>query len=137
MIGHTVLTQHDVLTNTSKDDVIIKGTHKIDSHHIQRIAVSKDGFRNEGRIWKLVEKPFDVPYGCLIPKESECRNLFAPVPMSASHVAFCSIRLELVWMGLSHAAGTTASLCLDKGITPHDVDVPELQGLLREEGVKI
>jgi hypothetical protein len=137
MKGALVMTQHDVLTDRTKPDRIAIGSHWIDSHHVQRVALSKEQFRNEGRIWVPVFEPFDIPYRILTPLAGECENLLVPVCVSASHVAFCSIRLESTWMTLGHAAGTAATLALGAGKPVQEIEIPKLQSALRAEGAGI
>ena len=36
-----------------KPDAIAMGSHFIDCHHVQRLALSPTEFINEGRIWRL------------------------------------------------------------------------------------
>src|SRR5690606_1334840 len=44
MRGVYVMTQHDVQTDRRKPDAIALGSHFIDSHHVQRLAVSAQAF---------------------------------------------------------------------------------------------
>lgn len=133
MVGDYVLTQHDVLENRGKEDAVALGSHWIDSHHVQRVAISDTSFTNEGRIWHKVTKPFELPYRIILPKTDECNNLLVPVASSTSHVAFCSYRLESTWMQMGHVAGTAAAMAIAKGINPADVDITELQATLQNE----
>lgn len=135
MRGQYVITQHDIQKQRTKPDTVMLGSHWIDSHHVQRVAVSKTGYRNEGRIWTEVKEPFAIPYRALAPKPEDCTNLLVPVCVSASHVAFCSIRLESTWMSLGHAAGTAARLALDSAQSVQDIDISTLQNTLRAEGM--
>ncbi len=126
MQGEYILTQQDVLTDIGKPDVIFWNSHWIDSHHVQRLAIDKNHFRNEGRIWKEVTKPYAIPYRSLVPRTQDCENLLVPGCMSSSHVAFCSVRLESTWMGLGEAAGAAAVLSLKHQVTVQEVPVKEL-----------
>lgn len=137
MVGQYVMTQHDILTHRDKDDAVMQGSHWIDCHHVQRVAVDEGHFRNEGRMWQEVTEPYDIPYRCLLPRPEECANLLVPVAVSASHVAFCSIRLESVWMLLGQAAGEAATLALDADRATHDIEIPALQRRLAESGVPL
>jgi hypothetical protein len=56
-----------------------------------------------------------------------------PVCLSASHVAYSSIRMEPVYMMLGHAAGDAAHLALSSDATVQQVDVAQLRQLLRDE----
>ncbi len=42
-------------------------------------------------------RPYPISYRSIIPKEEECANLTVPVALSASHLAFGSIRMEPVF----------------------------------------
>jgi hypothetical protein len=135
MQGDFVMTQHDVLTNREKSDAVALGSHWIDSHHVQRVAVSKDGFTNEGRIWHKVTEPFEISYRVILPKSSEVQNLLVPVCGSLSHVAFCTYRLESTWMQMGHVAGTAAALSLRHDTDPGKLPIETLQYKLRTEGM--
>jgi len=137
MRGAYVMTQHDVLETRDKADTIFWNSHWIDSHHVERLALDASHFRNEGRIWHEVTEPYAVPYRALLPKQEHADNLLVPGCVSASHVAFCSIRLESTWMGLGEAAGRAAVLALASDCPVQEVDVPVLQQTLRENGVML
>ncbi len=130
-----VFTQHDILTNRVKEDAVTLGSHWIDSHHVQRIAVTDSTFTNEGRIWHTVTEPFELPYRIIIPKPSEVKNLIVPVCSSLSHVAWCSYRLESTWMQMGHVAGTAAALSLKNNKYPFELSYKILADQLRKEGM--
>jgi len=132
MRGVYVMTQRDVTDERRKDDVIGFSSHFIDSHHVQRVAVSPTEFVNEGRIWR-VGYAYQIPYRALIPTASECSNLLVPGAASFSHVAFCSYRLESVWMIGGHAAGVAAATAARARQTVQQINVPELQNKLRAQ----
>jgi hypothetical protein len=48
-----------------------------------------------------------------VPKASECGNLLVPICLSATHIAYGSIRMEPVFMILGQSAATAAALALD------------------------
>ena len=54
--------------------------------------------------------PYPIDYGAIVPKRSECRNLLVPVCVSASHMAFGSIRMEPVFFALGQAAGAASAV---------------------------
>jgi hypothetical protein len=78
--------------------------------------------------------PYQIPYRILLPKREECINLLCPVPFSASHIAFASLRMEPQWMIIGHAAGVAASLAHTASKPPHEIDIRQLQEILREQG---
>src|SRR5205823_5718379 len=75
---------------------------------------------------------YDIPYGSLVPPDLE--NLLVPVCCSATHVAYCSLRMEPVYMMLGHAAGDAAHLALAGKASVAAVNSDELRALLLQEG---
>jgi hypothetical protein len=133
MIGRYVMTQKDVQTDCRKDDSMGLGSHFIDAHHVQRVAVSDDEFTNEGRIWER-GKPYEIPYRSLTPAADQCDNLLVPVAASFSHVAFCTFRVEPTWMTAGHAAGIAAKLAVAENRPVADVPVAAIQKRLDATG---
>jgi hypothetical protein len=72
--------------------------------------------------------PYQIPYGVLVPKE--VTNLLVPVAASSSHVGFCALRLEPIWMSLGQAAGHAAALANKDNVTVQKVNVAKLQEIL-------
>lgn len=130
MRGEFVATQRDVTTDRRKGDAIGISSHFIDAHHVQRVALSPTEFVNEGRIWRI-GWAYQIPYRSLLPKRSECTNLLVPGAASFSHVAFCTYRLESVWMIGGHAAGVAAAMAAKSGKPVQAIDVSRLQARLR------
>ena len=130
MVGSLVMTQKDVLDDRRKDDSVGMGSHFIDSHHVQRVAVSPTVFCNEGRIWRPGHA-YQVPYRALTPRAEECSNLLVPVAASFSHVAFCTFRVEATWMVAGQAAGTAAAMAAKHGVAVQRLPVAALQETLR------
>lgn len=133
MVGDFVATQKDLQTDLKKDDVIGMGSYNSDSHNIQRIVTPQGFVENEGDV-QVGVTPYQIPYRIMLPKREECINLLAPVPFSASHIAFASLRMEPQWMIIGHAAGVAASLAHQAGKPPHEIDIKKLQSILLEQG---
>jgi len=89
------------------------------------------GGRHVGEFYKAIA-PYQIPYGVIVPQKME--NLLAPVPISASHVGFCALRLEPIWMSLGDAAGFAAHQALESGKPVQEVDVTALQARIWESG---
>lgn len=132
MKGAFIVTQKDVQTDRRKADSIGMSSHFIDNHHVQRVALNENEFVNEGRIWRM-GYAYQIPYHALTPKPEECTNLLVPGAASFSHVAFCTLRLESVWMITGHAAGVAAAMAARDGGPVQEVAVPALQARLREQ----
>ncbi len=113
------------------------GSYNMDSHNIQRyVALDKNGkptVRNEGDVEINPGGPYPIDYGAIIPKKSECTNLFIPVCVSCTHIAFGSIRMEPVFMLLGQSAATAAVLSLDNKVAPQDLDYALLSKKLIED----
>lgn len=135
MIGNYIMTQKNLQTNIRKQDRVCQGSHKIDAHHVQRLAISDTEFINEGRLFETVDI-YDIPYGSLVPKKEECENLLVPLAASFSHVAFCSFRIEATWMGAGEACGVAAAMAAHTNMAVQDLNVTELQCKLKPWSVK-
>jgi FAD dependent oxidoreductase len=123
------MTQADIMERRTKDDSVGLGSYNTDSHHVQRV-VGADGFVvNEGDFQVRVS-PYAIPYRSLIPKAGECTNLLVPVCMSASHVAYGTVRMEPVYMILGQASGVAAALAVDAKREVQKVDIAKLQAKL-------
>lgn len=79
-------------------------------------------------------QPYGIDYGAIVPKKEECKNLIVPVCLSASHIAFGSIRMEPVFFALGQVAGTAASQAIDFGCSVLDVPYQELSARLVADG---
>ncbi len=115
MDGRLTLTQKDILEDPKKEDPIAVSSFPIDSHDCRRIALP-EGVINEGTIFP-VRMPgrrhgyaYHVPYRAITPAASECSNLLVPVALSATHVAYSSVRVEPTWMAVGQSAGIAAAL---------------------------
>ena len=109
--------------------------YTMDSHHVRRY-VTKDGYvKNEGDVEVGGFSPYPIDYGAIVPKRSECENLLVPVCLSATHIAFGSIRMEPVFFALGQAAGTAASLAVEGGdVAVQDVPYARLAARLSADG---
>ena len=133
MAGLYTMTERDLRDDRRKDDAVCLGSHYIDCHWVDRYAIGDEGFCNEGRLW-LKGRIFQIPYRCMLPPPQACSNLLVPVCVSATHVAFCGIRVEPTWMKLGEAAGTAAALALEAGRDMHGVDTGTLRSRLEGAG---
>ena len=134
MVGSYVMTEHNCTGKEVVTDGIGMAAYGMDSHNTQRIVIHKDGkamVKNEGNVEVGVGVPYPISYRALLPKETECENLLIPVCLSASHIAFGSIRMEPVFMVLGQSAAVAASLAIDNNTSVHAVDVEFLQEILK------
>jgi hypothetical protein len=78
--------------------------------------------------------PYPIPYRSLTPRREDATDLLVPLCLSASHVAFASVRMEPTLMLLGEAAGRAAAQAARRGVPVQDVDVALLQDELRDAG---
>ena len=79
-----------------------------------------------------VDGPFPISYKSIVPKKEEATNLLVPVCLSASHIAFGSIRMEPVFMVLGQSAAIAASLSIDNSTNVQDLSYENLRSALIE-----
>ncbi len=130
MVGTYVMKQGDLQTDRTKPDSIAMGSYNSDSHNIQRVAMADGSVRNEGDVQVSV-KPYEIAFGTILPLKSQTDNLLVPVCLSASHVAYSSVRMEPQYMMMGQAAGVTAALAIQGKTAVQDVSVETLQHKLR------
>jgi hypothetical protein len=131
MVGVYVMRQADLQTTRTKPDSIAMGSYQSDSHNIQRVAREDGTVTNEGDVQVGVQ-PYEIPLRVMLPRKDEVENLLVPVCLSASHVAYSSVRMEPQYMMIGQAAGVVASLAVQEGVAVQDVSVPSLQKKLHE-----
>lgn len=127
MIGALVMTEHHVMAREIVEDSVGMGAYGMDSHNVQRY-VTKAGFvRNEGNVQVGGFPPYPVGYRAITPKKDQASNLLVPVALSATHIAYGSIRMEPVFMVLGQSAATAAALAIDANQAVQDVPYPKLR----------
>ncbi len=140
MRGEYWMTQTDLEDQRVKYDSIGMGSYNIDIREVQRTWtwVSRrhrlvgETF-NEGYL-SVPVSPYAIPYRSLVPQFHECDNLLVPVCVSASHVAFASIRMEPQYMILGHAAGVAAAMAAKHNIAVQQIPIAGLQHTLLAQG---
>ena len=133
MISDYVMTEKNCRREIIAEESIGLASYQMDSHHTSRVIV--DGIvRAEGCIEGKVKLPYPVSYRSIIPRESECTNLFVPVCLSSTHVSYGSIRMEPVFMIFGQSAATAAVQAIDAGVTVQKVDYQKLRGQLLKDG---
>lgn len=136
LVGDFVMTQRDVTSDRFKPDGVAIGSYFLDVHPVQFLTAADQpgGLVPEGSLGKQPLRPYEIPYRALLPRRTEVENLLVPVGMSASHVAYSTLRMEPVYMMLGHACGCAAVLAMDKSLALHDVPQAALRGVLAAQG---
>ncbi len=111
------------------------GSYALDSHVVSRVLDEQSRLRNEGsHLDSRAVRPYPISYYSLVPQRAECANLLVPICLSATHVAYTSIRMEPVYMVLGQAAGAAAALAIDGKVPVQEVAYPRLREILSAAG---
>jgi hypothetical protein len=125
MVSDVVMTQHHCQWRAKAEHPVGLASYGMDSHNVQRFV--KDGRAlNEGDVQVGVQGPFPIAYEAIVPSAGECSNLFVPVCLSSSHIAYGSIRMEPVFMVLGQSAATAACQAIDQGVPVQEIDMAGL-----------
>lgn len=139
IMGEHLFTAHDAIP--VKDQArpplhassITASHYALDSHAVRKREAERvhlDGF------FSHPSKPYTVPYGVIVPLKVD--GLLVPVPASATHIGFSTLRMEPCWMALGQAAGVAAGVSLQKNVLVRKVAPGDLQeALLQQQAVLI
>lgn len=122
------LTGEDIKTGKRFGDAIARAIYMIDTHNPTAIG--------EPSHLEYLNQPYDIPYGCLLPKGLE-GLLVAGRCISGDTVALSSFRILATCMNTGEAAGTAAALSAQGGQTPRQLDIDALQKTLVRQGAHI
>ena len=136
MVGRYVFTQRDTErdpeTNDARaifhPDAIAMGDYGPNCHGTFHEGPVIGG-KHTGEFYQRAA-PYQIPYETLLPKTID--NLAVPVACSASHVGFCALRLEPIWMSLGQAAGEAITLAIEADAPLADVTPESLRARLHE-----
>jgi hypothetical protein len=134
MLGEAVATERTLRDDAGVARSIGMGAYTMDSHNTQRYVDANGHVRNEGDVQIRVPRPYRIEYGTIVPKAGECANLLVPVCLSASHIAYGSIRMEPVFMVLGQSAATAACIAVDEGVPVQRVPYDRLRDRLLTDG---
>jgi hypothetical protein len=126
--GRAIYTEHDATLPPGLErapvhaDSVAMTEWYMDSHSCTPARIA--GVLEEGKAMLHQETfPGQIPYRCLLPQGVD--NLLVPVCLSATHVAWGTVRLEPVFMQLGESAGHAAALAAQTKTTPAALN-PEL-----------
>lgn len=128
IVGEYTLTAEDVLEGRKSDQGIAKGAHHIDIHGsgtAQERHPVKDGMS------------YDIPYGCLMPKQIE--NVYVTGRcISSTREAHGSVRVMGQCMATGEAAAVASVLAMKNGLNDmRDVDVAALRAELKRQNAVV
>jgi hypothetical protein len=133
MVGEYVMTQEDIQEGAHHEDSIGMGSYNVDSHNVHRYVTPEGWVENEGDV-QVPVLPYQISYRVLLPKSREVLNLLVPVCVSATHVAYSSLRMEPQYMIMGQAAGAAASIAVKENAAVQEIDVVALGTNLKRHG---
>lgn len=125
IVGDFVLNEQHLLDCEKFSDAIAASNYEIDIHNPEGSGTSHYFFP-EGSY-------YTIPYRALIPKNSK-NLLVAGRCLSSTHEAQASYRIMPVCCCVGQAAGTAVAIAEKSGKTVSEIDIKELQNLLRKNG---
>ncbi len=134
MVSSYVMTEHNCLGTRVAPDSVGLASYGMDSHNVQRYITPQGTVQNEGDVQIHGFSPYPISYRSIIPRRQECTNLLVPVCVSASHIAYGSIRMEPVFMILGQSAAVAAVLALRDKVAVQDLPYEKLRRELQRWG---
>lgn len=132
--GETTMNESDInpfltgrgLIPAPRPDSIAIGHYPLDSKPVRSKTDLSTPDKGDGDFFLAeVAAAFQVPYGAIVPRHVD--GLLVPVAMSATHVAFSSVRMDPTWMAMGQAAGVAAALSIRNHVDVRRLLVRQLQ----------
>lgn len=120
------LTEEHVMQGATFEDAISWGAWPVEYH---------DAVNNRA-IKTYLDHDYQIPYSTLLP-QGISNLLVAGRPISTTHFANASTRVMAPCMATGHAAGVSASICINEKINPAEIDTKQLQRKLRSQNAFI
>ncbi|WP_022919211.1 FAD-dependent oxidoreductase [Ruania albidiflava] len=122
-IGEHRLTMGTLDSPTTSEEAIALSAYNIDIH-------SGTG---DGIDLQVVEEPFGIPYGCLVPQQVD-GLLLSGRTISVDSTVFAAARVMGTCMAIAESAGLAAASAVETGGSVKDVDVARLRADLHDQG---
>ncbi|MCL6457283.1 MAG: FAD-dependent oxidoreductase [Gorillibacterium sp.] len=123
--GRYTLTEQDVVDGVQFADVVAQTNYEIDIH-----SPNAEKTTDERKV-----SGYDIPYRCMVPEAFD-NLLVAGRPISATHVAMSSMRMQATCYALGQAAGVAVAISLDDSSPLNDISINKLHNILERQGVK-
>ena len=134
--GDFVLTEHD----TQPPSGFIRAKLNTDAIAICDYSLDSHGNAPPGNLHPLVTEgvfnrwvqPYQIPYQVTVPAKVD--GLLVSCAVSASHVAYSSLRMEPTWTAIGQAVGLAAAQAIGAGLEVRDINIERLQKKLHKLG---
>lgn len=126
------LDEKDIAEARCFDDwVVTKCRFFFDLHNVEGAGLDASGqykaFKQQGY--------YTIPYRCFVPQKME-GLLLNGRNISGTHLAHSSYRIMPFCVNMGHAMGVAAAKCVELGLQPRQLDVKEIQAVLRTQNVE-
>ncbi len=130
--GEKRITEQDILAARVFDDwIVTRAYFNFDVHNMTGSGLDASGAQAEFP----QTRGYTIPYGCFVPKKVD--GLFlAGRDISGTHLAHSNFRVMPICVNMGQGVGAAAALCAARGLRPRDLDVAEVQDVLRRQGVE-
>jgi hypothetical protein len=146
------ITNEDLLYGKEFDDVIAKGSYRVDIHHSETPGITfryLDGTehiingrgKNAESIIRRWREPaskyptfYQIPYHSLIPKSSYKNLLVCGRAIDAEEQAFSALRVMVNLNQTGEASGVAAYIAIQENKAVSDIDINKLQKLMKDGG---
>jgi hypothetical protein len=134
MVGRYLIDQKHCEAPISREDSVGLGSYSLDSHICQRQVIDNAVIHEGGFGVHDVRQPYSIPYAAITPRAEECENLLVTFCISATHVAFASVRMEPPFMIISESAAIAASQAIAEDKSVQGINLQKLREQLLEAG---
>ncbi len=130
--GENRITEQDILEARVFDDwIVTRAYFNFDVHNMSGSGLDESG--EQARFPQ--DKGYTIPYGCFVPKNVD-GLLLAGRNISGTHLAHSNFRVMPICVNMGQGVGAAAALCAARRCRPRDLDVGEVQDVLRHQGVE-
>ena len=109
--GQKKLTSTDIITNREKGDSVVIGSYRLDMKPGLMIYSQNKLYQDWSAFFKA--PVYEIPFGTMIPKQG-VSNLITSVSISASPLAYSSLRMEVQFMALGQVAGIASLIAINE-----------------------
>ena len=133
MVGGMVMKQHHCEGRIVAKRSVGMAAYGMDSHHVQRYVDAGGHVKNEGDVQVSGFKAYPIDMEAILPRREECENLLVPICVSATHIAYGSIRMEPVFMVLGQSAASIAMEAIGSHVGVQEVDYAPVRKRLLDD----
>ena len=130
--GVYTITGEDIWEGKVFDDwIATRNFFNFDIHNTEGSGLDKDGAQRHFKATGL----YTIPYRACVPEKID-GLLLAGRNISGTHKAHSNFRVMSICMNIGHGVGTAAALAAKYNILPRNVNVNEVQAILKADGMK-